>query len=178
MEITGNMVYLDNLGKRVKITNKDNENALLTLAEEVFVPTTEMRKIKQKFWYSWKQGPSKGDITIAQVINITGCRSVETWAKRPGFKEWLINDQEHGQRLEYLFDIGLDALESLILTGERAGDKLKAIEQVAKLSQKIGKPEAQIRFMDQDIQEMNEKQIDAYLKKLGVIGGDDEEKDL
>jgi len=149
----------------------------LSLAEDVFKPTVEQRKIKQKFWYSWKQGPSKGEITIAQVINITECRAVETWARVPGFKEWLINDQEHGQRLEYLFDLGLDALEQLIMTGERAGDRLKAIELVAKLSQKIGRPEAQIKYMDEDVQSMTEKQVDEYLAKKGIRGEQNEEKE-
>jgi len=159
----------------LKITTND-EKAMLSLADEVFVPTSEMRRIKQKFLYSLKQGPTKGEPTIAQAIVITGCRHIESWSKKPGFKEWMFNDEEHGQKLEYLFDIGLDALESLIVGGERPGDRLKAIELVAKLSQKINKPETKQVYLDSDIQEMNERQIDEYLKKLGIGGEKDGEE--
>ena len=159
----------------MKITNKDSEDKFLALADDIFVPTIEMRKLKQKFFYSWNQGPSKGAPTIAQVIETTKSRSIETWSRKPGFKEWFFNDQEAGQKLEYLFDIGLDALEALIISGERASDRLKAIELVAKLSQKIGKPEAQVKYLDEDIQGMNERQLDEYLRKVGVLGDGEKE---
>jgi len=146
---------------------------LESISDDVFVPNSKQREIKSAFWYSWSQGPSKGAPTIAAAVEITRCSAIESWAKVPNFKEWFFNDQSHGQRLEGLFDMGLDMLEEIMTTAEKAGDRLRAFEYVAKLSQKLNKPETEIRYLDKDIQDMDLEKLGEVIKQLG--GANDEQ---
>ncbi len=149
---------------------------LETVAEELFKPSVPQRKVKAAFWASWKEGPSKGKPTISAAIEVTRCSTLENWAQEAGFREWFFNDQDHLQRLEYLFDMGLDMLEEIMETGDKAADKLKAFEYVAKLAQKLNKPETVIKYMDKGVQDMDIEELDAFIKKRLPEGSSEKEK--
>lgn len=157
--------------------SKRGGDALLEAAESVFIPNDRQRKARNDFWSKWNLGPSKGEPTLSAAINETGCTSLTNWWNAPGFKDWFLNDMDHVQRLENLFDAGLDVLGHIITSSERDGDKLKAIELVAKLSMKIGKPEAVVTYADIDIGKMKIHELDAALRKLGAGELLDEKKE-
>jgi hypothetical protein len=148
------------------MNTRETGDTLLSLVDEVFKPTKKQREVKAAFWHSWKQGPSSGTPTLAAAIQITGCQALETWAKSPKFNEYFFNDQEHGQRLEALFDRGLDVLEEIMLSSDRAADRLKAFEYIAKLSDKISKPEKEVKYIDKDVQSMDSQELEALIKKM------------
>lgn len=149
---------------------------LESIMDEVFIPNARQRRVKASFWASWNAGPSKGKPTLAAAIEITKCPAIETWAKNPKFKEYFFNDQDHAQRLEYLFDLGLDTLEEVMTTAEKASDRLKAVETVAKLAQKLGRPEAEVKYLDKDVQSMDLNELENVIKKLLPGGKDGKEE--
>jgi len=153
---------------------------LEAIADDVFIPKARQRRIKAKFWASWREGPSKGEPTLSAAIEVTKCSTIETWAQEPGFTNWFMNDQDHQQRLEYLFDMGLDMLEDTMQTAEKAADRLKAFEYVAKLAHKLTKQETEIKYLDKEIQTMSEAEIEKLIKKHSaptLPGGSDEKEE-
>lgn len=148
----------------MKLTNTGKR--LEELVDELFRPTARQREIKNSFWYSWKQGPTKSKPTLAAAIEITGCPTIEKWSSEDTrFKGWFLNDQDHGQRLEVLFDKSIDVLEDIMYAADKSSDRLKAIEIIAKLAQKINKPETEVKFLDSDIQNMSLVELEEMIKK-------------
>lgn len=148
---------------------------LESVVDDIFTPTKRQREVKAQFWTSWKMGPTKGDPSMTAIIHETGCNAIETWWKNPAFQRWFLNERDTMQRLEYLFDLGIDVLEEVITSAEKASDRLKGIEMIAKLTQKLGKPEAEVKYLDGDVQGMDEKQLEEYIKKLLPGGGSHED---
>jgi len=116
-------------------------------SELIYVPSQQERKLKAKFWAKAAENPllslDGSQVTAVQVkqllpgLNgqIDGC-----W-KKPGFKDWFLNPEEGRAKLEYLFDLGLDAMEELLLNPDpkTSAAKVNAFKLIAELTGRSSK---------------------------------------
>lgn len=85
--------------------------------EVVFSPTPEMRRAKAAFWASLEGTPT-GDLaesmTLAAATSMGADKKLSRWWAIPGFVDWWQNKEEFKQRVEYLAQLALDALEGVL----------------------------------------------------------------
>ena len=112
----------------------------------IYVPTTAERKLKAKFWIRASENPlaaiSGNNITVRQIKDLSGAgSSIDASWKKPGFKDWFLNTNEGQAKLEYLFDLGLDALEGLLLNTDpkTSSAKVNAVKLLAELTGRASK---------------------------------------
>jgi len=113
----------------------------------IYTPTTTERKLKAKFWSKAAENPllSIGEgqmITLDQVKKIAGggAKLEKAWAN-PQFRNWFLDIEEGKAKLEYLFDLGLDAIESILLSDDpkTSSAKVNALKLLADMTGKIKK---------------------------------------
>lgn len=136
-----------------------------------FSPTVRMHKIKIKFWSKFKTGPfgvSPDDLTALDVARVTGSASIEKWWKQSGFKEWFFNQEDQQERIQVLFEMGMSSMEELFLDEKvPASAKVAAFKAVAELGNKFPSKDMTV-FADRQIEQMDAKQIEEFLKREGV----------
>lgn len=150
----------------------DISSKLPELAEKVlFVPTDVQQKIKAKFWTRFTPGPlvSEENISLSKALEITDCPKIRDWWHRPGFREWLLNKNEEQERVKYLFNKGLDAIESILDNPDVKTINAKAniIKMLAEMNGYLGKRPIE-KFADEDINKMSEHQLRSFLERKGV----------
>ena len=93
------------------------------VSELVYTPTLKEKKLKAKFWSKAQENPlinvTGGTITLAQVQQIAGGGKMldNAWSN-PAFRQWFLDIEDGRAKLEYLFDLGLDAMEKLLLSDD------------------------------------------------------------
>lgn len=107
----------------------------------IYVPTSAERKLKAKFWAKAAENPlvqiSGNHVTLALVKQYSGGgSSLETSWKKAGFQSWFMNPDEGRAKLEYLFDLGLDSMEELLLSPDpkTSSAKVNALKLIAELT--------------------------------------------
>jgi hypothetical protein len=156
-----------------EISKKANDSKQLTqLADKViFTPSKTQQKVKARFWTRFTPGPfaNPNKIPLALAQEVTGSASLKKWWDEPGFLEWFVNREEARERLEYLFMLALGTAEDL-LTDEKAqaSAKVNMIKVLAELANKFPS-KTQEKYLDDDINKMDEAELKMYLEKKGIV---------
>jgi hypothetical protein len=140
--------------------------------ELIYLPTPPQRKVKAAFWAVYNENPIMGvdKINLATVQQITGSAVVSKWWAKDGFKEWFLNKDETRQRLEYLFNLSLDTAEEILIDPEaNTNAKVQMIKLLAELTNKMPQKWKQEKFLDENIQKMDKRQLEGFLKKHGAL---------
>lgn len=115
--------------------------------ELIYTPTTSERKLKAKFWAKAAENPliSLGEgqsVTLEQVRKMAGggAKLEKAWANT-AFRNWFLDIEDGKAKLEYLFDLGLDAIEGLLLSDDpkTSSAKVNALKLLADLTGKLKK---------------------------------------
>lgn len=166
---------------------------LVNTARDVvaFQPDPHQRRAKANFWASREQvamevapepdlssaaafRASRGSVPpdaanedmrlLASALRFGGDRRISQWWSLPGFQDWFLNKDEFRQRLEYLSNVALDQLESILSSGRSSdSDKLNAI----KLIMAVQKPTAPDPDTTADavIGKMTRQQLTEYISR-------------
>lgn len=113
-------------------------------------------------------------MTADEIVELSGDRRVRRWLADPEFAAWLLDRDTHVHRAQALKDAALDVLEG-VLFGDlepkvlTAKDKLAAARMLLELTGSFPKAR-EVRFLDREVDAMDEATVDAELRKLGVEG--------
>jgi hypothetical protein len=140
------------------------------LLEEIeYRPTKQQEIVKARFWQRVASNPLliAEELSLAQVSDILGSRSLEPHWNKPGFREWFLNRQEHRERIEQLFSLALHAAEGLLLSEDpkTANAKVNILRVLAELASK--KPKETDSHKD-PVSEMSKQELEEFLAKSGV----------
>lgn len=148
-------------------------------AEPFFEPTLGQRRAKANFWTAWQEDPTVDPelMTADTAARLAGNRTVRRWWSEPGFKAWFMNKEEQRQRMEYLFELSMDAAES-ILTNEdpkAQGARVQLIKHMSELADKMPNKNKGLGNgldgMVKAILSMGEVELKALLQKQGTTTG-------
>lgn len=135
--------------------------------EVVFAPTPEMRRAKAAFWASLEGTPS-GDLadtmTLAAATSLGADKKLSRWWNIPGFSEWWQNKEEFKQRLEYMAQLALDALEG-VLTDPNSNPtaRVNSAKLVLEAANKMPKRQAE-DSVEQKLAGMSRNELEEYVR--------------
>lgn len=139
------------------------------LAEELTLTISPaQREAKAAFWVVAADTPmvDPAEITLAAAQQICPDTRLKHWWSIPGFQEWFCNQSEWRQRVEYLVNKGLDAIEEVLDDPEAAPSaRVKAFEVLARLSSKEPARVKEVRFADAAINEMSPEKLRAFIER-------------
>lgn len=146
-------------------------------ADSGFTPTNAQKRVKSAFWTHFGTGssiqaPTEPTLAIAASFD----PQLRQYWTQPGFKEWFWNQSEFDERLDFLAQVALDELESILSNRQVAPSaKLPAIKIALELSGKLGSKSAESgEFADAKIASMDRKQLEEYIQKsLRLVSGPD-----
>ena len=150
-----------------------DSNKLAKMIPDLFYqPNNNQQRLKAKFWTRFTPGPFINDfskLTLEMVMKVTNSPSLKAWWQQPGFKEWFLNKEDEKEKLRYLFDKSLDTLEQILDNPEaNVNAKVNAVKLLAEMTGNLSRKGAPEKFADQEIENMSESQLQAYLTKKGV----------
>jgi len=145
-------------------------------AELIYVPTPTERKLKAKFWTRAAENPlvnlNGASITLTSVKQMTGggAQLDAAW-KKPGFQTWFTNPDDGRAKLEYLFDLGLDALEELLMNPDpkTSSAKVNALKLLAELTGRYVKgKQGHIGGLGEAIAQADKASLEALFESAGL----------
>lgn len=136
--------------------------------ELVYRPTAFERGLKATLWRALEGRPDLDAkaLTLAQASDLTGSPSLPNRWSKPGFRPWLLNQDEFRIRLEAAADEALDALESIVrsddprATSARRAAARDILELAGRFPEKAGKGTS-----SSAIDGMDRAQLQAFLQK-------------
>jgi len=148
---------------------------LSELAEAVgvgFVPNRAQRAIKARFWTLLSNSFSPRnphEMTNMEIAKTVRDNRVHAWFATPGFKDWFMNSTEHIERLEYLFDLALQAAEDVLLCDDpkAMSARVNMVRVIAELAKKMPS-KGQEQFQDEKISKMSKAELEDFLTQQGV----------
>ena len=153
------------------LVKESGKKSLAKLADSVlYAPSPSQQKAKARFFNRFESSPflSLDSITAVQAMEITGIRSIKDWWSKPGFKDWFLNRNEAGEKLEYLFSLALDTAEQILRDPEaQTNAKVQMIKIAAELADKMPSKHKE-KFADKEIGEMNPERLNEFLDKAVV----------
>lgn len=162
-------------------STKNVKSALTQVLDDIiFSPSIPQRKLKAAFWTRYGQNPMATVSTMTGDLasRISGSSSVKSWWEQPGFKEWFLNEDEFRQKLEYLASLALDTIEEVLLDPEaNANAKSSMSKLVLEAASKMPSKWQNTKYMDEQVQKMDEAQLEAFIKQRGIGLLDDGQKD-
>jgi len=96
---------------------------------------------------------------------------IQKWWPVQGFREWFLNVDEQRQKLEYLFDLALDAARDIITNDDpkTQSARVQMIKSVAELANKLPQRNLpQSGGMSKIIEGMDKAELALLLEKNGV----------
>ena len=104
-------------------------------------PTEAQIRTKSKFWASLADHPLIGGKapSLALIKQVTQSAAIEGWWRKPGFKEWFLNERASDERLDWLLHLSMSALEDILLSTDpkSQGARVAAIKTVAEMAGKL-----------------------------------------
>lgn len=139
-----------------------------------FKPTEAQVRAKAKYLSAMLQNPlaaGEGD-ALTRAKRVTKSAALAGWWKRPGFREWFLNESAVEERLEWLQELSLSAIESILLNEDpRAqGARLSAAKLVAEMTGRAGKqpqPTADDKRR-KAVDSMNKDELKQLLESQGI----------
>jgi len=126
------------------VSLKDINKILAAASTDLtFTPSPDMRRAKAAFWHRFADTStvlSSDKVTLASAQQIGADKRLAKWWTLPGFQEWFQNKEEFRERMEYLADIALDALEQVLTDPDaNAGAKVASAKLVLEAASKMPK---------------------------------------
>jgi len=143
-------------------------NKILAAAQTdlVFSPTPDMRRAKAAFWSKVADAPalSGGPLTLAAAQQIGADKRLAKWWALPGFQDWFQNGEEFKERMEYLADLALDALEQVLSDPDaNPSAKVASAKLVLEAASKMPKPVAD--SPSTKLETMSRSELEEYVKR-------------
>lgn len=146
---------------------KDINKILAAASSDLtFAPTQDMRRAKAAFWHRFAEGPmvASDTITLASVQQVATDKRLTKWWTLPGFQEWFQNREEFRERMEYLADVALDALEQVLTDPDaNAGAKVASAKLVLEAASKM--PKAVPDSPTTRLETMSRSELEDYVRK-------------
>lgn len=140
----------------------------LATQELTFLPNPEQRRTKAAFWAVMEENPlvDRENVNQELVIRITGDTRLKRWWGIPGFRQWFTNQEEFRQRMEYLSNLVLDTYED-ILSDPKANPsaKVAAGKVILEVAKKMPSKQNEPVYADANINNMNRKQLEEFIRK-------------
>lgn len=154
---------------------KRTTTALEEMAEEVgigFVPNRAQRALKARFWTLLANSfnpRNPHEMTNMEIAKVVRDNRVLAWFGTPGFKDWFMNSTEHIERLEYLFDLALQAAEDVLLCDDpkAMSARVNMVRVIAELAKKMPS-KGQEQYQDEKIAKMSKEELEKFLADQGV----------
>lgn len=142
----------------------------------IYVPTSAERKLKAKFWAKAAENPlvqiSGSHVTLSLVKQYAGGgSSLDGSWKKSGFQAWFMNPDEGRAKLEYLFDLGLDSMEELLLSTDpkTSSAKVNALKLIAELTGRYIKgKQGQVGGLGEAIAHADKASLEALFESAGL----------
>jgi hypothetical protein len=152
----------------------DAESLGAVVEELIFTPTLLQKRLKAEFWVAYNDNPlvSLDQISLLEANTYVRTRKLNNWWSIPGFRDWFLNRSEYRERLEFLFNLSMDAIEEILLSTDPKvqSARVNAIKIIAELGNKyprgVNKGEGQ--YLDSAIASMDKAQLEVFLQKQGV----------
>ena len=152
--------------------NKIDKKLESMLSQIVFIPESEHLRIKSAFYTVFDENPvcDSEDITAAQIAQITKSPKIFEYWHLPGFKQWFQNSNELKQQINYLlYDCVKTAHEIIKDPEQNPNARIKAIELMFKIADKMPKQYGKVEYRDKQIGQMNEEQLKEFIKKSNYL---------
>lgn len=146
------------------------------IAELIYIPTVAERKLKARFWSKAAENPlmslSGSSVTLRLVKDLSGGGpALEQAWKKPGFQTWFMNADDGRAKMEYLFDLGLDAIEELLMNPDpkTSSAKVNALKLLAELTGRYVKgKQGQIGGLGEAIAHADKASLEALFESAGL----------
>lgn len=140
------------------------------ISDQLFTPRNIHKKYKAKLHNKVKDNLmyNMENITDADIIKLCGSNKLNEWLAEPGFRDWLLDNNEYADRLEYLNNLALDRIEGILLGDSSDKDALNAAKLLMEASGRMAAHKQKQEFADKAIQSMSEDQLRKYLEGKGV----------
>lgn len=139
----------------------------------VFLPSDNQRACKSQFWTRIAESGIQlpPELDLATASRYTSDPRIQAWWSAPNFSQWFSNSQEFRERMEFLANIAIDELQSLIQSaGTQASAKTAAIKMVMEIAGKMPKQKADAESEDDVIARMSKTELEEYIsKKMPVL---------
>lgn len=156
--------------KAVKVASSITE--LVEESGALFSPTKAQRALKARFWTIISNSMTSKNphaMTQMEIARTVRDNRIMNWWGVTGFKDWFMNNTEHIERLEYLFDLALTAAEEVLLSDDpkTSNAKVNMVKIIAELARKMPSKGGD-KFQDEAIGKMSAEELRAYLEQHGV----------
>lgn len=159
-----------------RLTRKQSKAKQQTVSEtaqvlgQAFRPLPNQRQAKTRYWALVSEQALLEDLDshdYTELSAILQCPQLPIWLQNPQFKVWFGNKHEHLQRVEYLFDLALDAAEQ-ILQNEDPRAQSARVAMIKVLADLANKRKAE-KIADVQINQMTEEQLRSYIEKQAPL---------
>lgn len=133
-----------------------------------YLPNPQQRRLKESFWVRWQENPvcDAKDISLAMAQRLVGDSRLDKWWGQSGFKEWFRNQEEFRERASALAHLALDVIESVLIDqNSGAAARVSAAKLAFELARKMPQKVEQVKYLDESINKMDKKQLEAYLTR-------------
>jgi hypothetical protein len=137
---------------------------------QAFRPLPMQRQAKTRYWALVSEQALLEDLDSHdpyELARTLQCPALPAWLQNPQFRVWFGNKHEHLQRIEYLFDLALDAAEQ-ILQNEDPKAQSARVAMIKVLSDLANKRRTE-KVADTQINQMTPEQLRAYIEKQAPI---------
>lgn len=156
-----------------KPTRRRSKSSVTETAQvlgQAFRPLPSQRQAKTRYWALVSEQAILEDLEAHdpyELARTIQCSALPAWLENPQFRVWFGNKHEHLQRIEYLFDLALDAAEQ-ILQNEDPKAQSARVAMIKVLSDLANKRRTE-KIADTQINQMTEQQLRDYVKKQAPI---------
>lgn len=159
-----------------KVVRKQSKAKQQTVAEvaqtlgQAFRPLPSQRQAKTRYWALVSEQALLEDLDSHdpyELARALQCPPLPAWLENPQFKVWFGNKHEHLQRIEYLFDLALDAAEQ-ILQNEDPRAQSARVAMIKTLADLANKRKSE-KIADVQINQMTEEQLRSYIEKQAPL---------
>ena len=156
-----------------KPTRRRSKSSVTETAQvlgQAFRPLPSQRQAKTRYWALVSEQAILEDLEAHdpyELARTIQCPALPAWLENPQFRVWFGNKHEHLQRIEYLFDLALDAAEQ-ILQNEDPKAQSARVAMIKVLSDLANKRRTE-KIADTQINQMTEQQLREYVKKQAPI---------
>lgn len=153
------------------MTRISSHENLPQIAEEViYKPSPAERRLKAKYWSLMDGALVLGEPTQTDINRTLGGNYLSRSWPKEGFREWFLNKEEGRARLEYLFDLGLDSLETILTDPDPKSNsaKVAAIKLLADITGRSMKSKPQTSGIADAIAGADKATLEALFEKQGI----------
>lgn len=143
------------------------------IVEIDFVPSTEMIAMKHILLARLEDNPlyAMADITPELAIRIARDKRIASWAKQPGFMDWLQNKSEYRERLTASLAKAMERADKILDSEDPKAytAQVNILKLYIEAANKMPQKYKEKVYADASVQHLNPAQIDEFMKKAGYV---------